>query len=86
MPFPDVVHERFDEWVARQEASGRSFTDEQREWLERMRDHIAASLAITVEDFEAVPFVQHGGVGRAVELFGDDLSPLLDELTEVLAA
>ncbi len=86
VPFPDVVHERFDEWVARQEASGRSFTDEQREWLERMRDHIAASLAITVEDFEAVPFVQHGGVGRAVELFGDDLSPLLDELTEVLAA
>jgi type I restriction enzyme R subunit len=86
VPFPDVVHERFDAWITQQEASGRSFTDEQRAWLERIRDHIAASLTITFDDFEAVPFVQHGGAGKAVELFGDDLSPLLEELTEVLAA
>ncbi len=86
VPFPEVVHERFDAWMSQQEANRRSFTDEQRAWLERMRDHVAASLAITIEDFEAVPFVQHGGVGKAVELFGDDLSPLLDELTDVLAA
>jgi type I restriction enzyme R subunit len=86
LPFPDVVHERFDKWMAQQEASGRTFTGEQRIWLERIRDHIAASLTMTVEDFEAVPFVQHGGLGKAYELFGSDLSPLLDELTEVLAA
>jgi hypothetical protein len=30
--------------------------------------------------------VQHGGIGKAYELFGEELSPLLDELTEVLAA
>jgi type I restriction enzyme R subunit len=86
VPFPEVVRERFDAWMAQQEATGRTFTDEQRLWLERIRDHIAASLTITVEDFEAVPFVQHGGLGKAHELFGDDLPPLLEELTEVLAA
>ena len=86
VPFPKVVHERFNAWVAQQEASGRTFSATQRVWLERIRDHIAASLAITVDDFEAVPFVQHGGVGKAYELFGDDLVPLLDELTDVLAA
>ncbi|MDQ3689502.1 MAG: DEAD/DEAH box helicase family protein [Chloroflexota bacterium] len=86
VPFPQIVHERFDAWVAQQEASGRAFTDEQRVWLERIRDHIAASLTIAAEDFEAVPFVQQGGLGKAYELFGDKLTPLLDELTEVLAA
>ncbi len=86
VPFPELVHERFDGWMAQQEASGRTLTDEQRTWLERIRDHIAASLTITVDDFEAVPFVQHGGLGKAYELFGNDLSRLLDELTEVLAA
>jgi len=86
VPFPEVVQERFEVWMAHQEAAGRTFTDEQRAWLERICDHIAASLAITADDFEAVPFVQHGGLGKAYELFGDHLTPLLDELTEVLAA
>ena len=86
VPFPDVVCERFEVWMGQQESDGRLFTVDQRAWLERIRDHIAAALAITVDDFEAVPFVQHGGLGKAYELFGDDLSPLLDELTEVLAA
>ena len=86
VPFPEIVEERFDTWMAQQETAGRSFTAEQRNWLERIRDHIAASLMIAADDFEAVPFVQHGGVGKAYELFGDELTPLLDELTEVLAA
>jgi type I restriction enzyme R subunit len=86
VPFPAVVQERFASWMAQQERVGRSFTVEQRAWLERIRDHIAASLAIGAEDFEGVPFVQHGGLGKAYELFGEQLAPLLDELTEVLAA
>jgi hypothetical protein len=31
-------------------------------------------------------FAERGGLGKAVELFGEQLDPLLDELTEVLAA
>ena len=86
IPFPVLVQERFEAWFSDQETAGRTFTDEQRAWLERIRDHIAASLAMGAEDFEGVPFVQHGGLGKAYELFGEQLTPLLDELTEVLAA
>jgi type I restriction enzyme R subunit len=69
-----------------QEKKGRRFTDEQRQWLEAIRDHIAASLAIQVDDFDYVPFAQRGGLDKANQVFGKDLSPLLNELNQVLAA
>ena len=55
-------------------------------WLDMIRDHIAASLAISTDDFDYVPFAEHGGLGRAAQLFGDDLTPLLDELNRELVA
>ena len=57
-PFHDQVNERFAQWLMQQEKKGRKFTDEQRQWLEAIRDHIAASLAIQVDDFDYVPFAQ----------------------------
>ena len=63
-----------------------SFTLEQREWLDRMAEHIATSLAIEPDDFEDGWFGQHGSLGRAHALFGDKLKPLLAELNERLAA
>jgi type I restriction enzyme R subunit len=86
VPYPELVGERFKVWLLQQENAGRTFTPEQLAWLERIRDHVAASLAISTEDLGEVPFAQHGGLGRAHELFGAELSPLLDELNEVLAA
>ncbi len=85
-PFRDQVNERFAQWMAQQEKSGRRFTIEQRQWLEAIRDHIAASLTIGVDDFEYVPFVQRGGLGKARQVFGKDLAPLLEELNSTLAA
>ena len=69
-----------------QQVAGRAFTEEQLDWLRRIRDHVAAAMAITPDDFQYTPFVERGGIGRAVELFGDELAPLLDELNEALAA
>ena len=63
-----------------------NFSDEQRQWLEAIRDHIAASLAIQMDDFDYVPFAQRGGLGKANQVFGKDLGPLLNEMNEVLAA
>jgi type I restriction enzyme R subunit len=84
VPYPDLVHERFRAWLLAQENAGRVFTPEQLVWLERIAEHVAASLGISTDDFAYVPFVGAGGLGKAVELFGDDLGPLLDELNEVL--
>ena len=86
VPFPDKVKARFANWIAQQENSGRKFTAEQMRWLEMIRDHVATSVEITPEAFDFNPFSQAGGLGRAAQLFGKDLRPLLDELNEALAA
>lgn len=86
VPFPEHVNERFSGWLLQQKQAGRIFTLEQTQWLERIRDHIAASLTISTDDFQYTPFSQHGGLGKAYEVFGDGLNPLLDELNETLAA
>lgn len=68
------------------DANGRKFTEEQRQWLELIRDYIASSLVIEPGDFDYVPFAQHGGIGKAYQVFGKGLQPLLEELNETLAA
>ena len=86
VPYRDLVSERFTAWLRMQEQAGRRFTPEQLAWLERIRDHLAASLTIGPDDFDFTPFVEHGGLGRAHEVFGEQLEPLMRELTEALAA
>jgi len=84
--YPDLVNERFDAWLQQQRNAGREFTDEQVAYLRLIRDHLAGSLAIAPPDLQSPPFSTHGGLGRARRLFGVELTPLLDELTEVLVA
>jgi len=84
VPYPELVRERFRAWLLAQENAGRVFEPEQLAWLERIRDHVATSLGIATDDFDYTPFREAGGLGKAAEVFGDDLAPLLDELNEVL--
>ena len=86
VPFPDLVDQRYQAWLAEQEAAGRIFTPEQRVWLDRIRDHIAASLRITADDLDSPGFSEHGGLGAAYATLGDDLTDLLDQLNQELAA
>ncbi len=86
VPYPEQVRRRFDSWRAQQAQRGRSFTAEQVRWLEMIRDHVATSLEMTVDDFDLTPFTEQGGLGRASQVFGADLRPLLEELNEVLVA
>jgi len=86
VPFPEQVAGKFGAWLGQQEAAGRRFTTEQREWLELIRDHIAASVQIEREDFALAPFTERGGLGRVYQVFGAELDPLLEELNEVLVA
>ena len=84
VPYPELVSERYAAWILAQENAGRTFSGEQRAWLDRIRDHIAASLEITAGDFAYTPFVEHGGLGRATAVFGEELGALLEELSGVL--
>jgi len=85
VPFQQKVVERFASWLKQQENQGVSFTEQQQMWLTMIRDQIGSSLEMDVEDFDYTPFNQHGGLGRAAQLFGDRLPQLLDELNEALA-
>ena len=78
-PFSVSVNRRFGEWLASQ-----TFTEEQLLWLEMIRDHIATSLDIRMEDFEYAPFAELGNGAKVYELFGDGLDNVLKELTEKL--
>jgi type I restriction enzyme R subunit len=86
VPFRDQVETRFAAWLATQEQQGVSFTPDQLQWLTWMKENIASELGIRPDSFEYTPFVEHGGIGKAAQVFGERLTPLMDELTEVLAA
>ena len=86
VPFREQVEARFTAWLAAQETQGTTFTPEQMQWLTWMKENIAAEMDIAPDSFEYTPFVEHGGLGKAHQVFGERLSPLMEELTEVLAA
>jgi type I restriction enzyme R subunit len=85
VPYREELRERYETWLKERDADN-AFTLEQREWLDRMAEHIATSLAIAPEDFESGWFGQRGSLGRAHALFGEKLRPLMTELNERLAA
>ena len=85
IPYADGVRARYQAWLTERDAE-TNFTPEQREWLDRIAEHIATSLTIEPEDFEDGWFGQQGSLGKAHALFGNNLQPLMAELNERLAA
>ena len=85
-PFADSVSERFNEWLMDKTKAGTVFTLGQLAWLNLMRDQIATSLSIEADDLDLAPFNQRGGLGKAHQLFGEQLPKPLDELNAVVAA
>ena len=79
-PFADHVNRRFAGWLAMQETAGRDFTDEQRWWLEAIRDRIAGNVSAEMRDLQNSPLDQRGGLIAAYDMFGDDLQTIIDEL------
>jgi type I restriction enzyme R subunit len=85
-PYSEQVRVNYGAWKEERIQAGATFSSEQEEWLDRMAEHIATSLSIEPADFETGWFAQHGSLGRAHALFGDQLGLLLAELNEKLAA
>jgi type I restriction enzyme R subunit len=85
-PFAATVQERYERWLQEQEAAGASFTPEQKQWLDAIKDHLATSLRIEQDDFELGELQRLGGLGRVYMVFGEDLTKIMDDLNERLAA
>jgi type I restriction enzyme R subunit len=86
VPIATLVDERYQQWLGQQQQAGVTFTSEERQWLDAIKDHIATNLSIDTDDLEEVPFSRYGGLGKAYQLFGERLSAILTELNERLAA
>ena len=74
------------QWTLRRNAGAVHFTDEQMEWLRLIKDHIAVSLSIELEDLELSPFDRKGGLGRFFDVFGDQYEAILQEMNVELVA
>lgn len=86
-PLPSVIAGRFNLWLGREEKAGRIYSDEQRNWLMAIRDHLGVNIEIRPEDMMDAPeFSARGGIVRARALFGAKLPALLEELSDVLVA
>lgn len=85
-PFADKVNYNFQQWTFRRNAGAVHFTPEQMEWLQLVKDHIAASLSIQKEDLELSPFDRRGGLGRFYQVFGDRYEEILQEMNRELVA
>ncbi|WP_291993384.1 type I restriction-modification enzyme R subunit C-terminal domain-containing protein [Candidatus Accumulibacter sp. ACC003] len=86
VPYPERVAANFKAWMVQQEEAGKGFTDEQRWWLEKMAEHIASNLGVEAEDFSYAPFDQRGGLGRVHQIFGGELTKVIEDLNRELAA
>jgi type I restriction enzyme R subunit len=81
-----TAEERVDLALARI-TEGVTFTPDQQQWLERIRDALVENLSIDEEDFDALPVLQReGGWGRANRAFNNKLRELLPRINEAIAA
>src|ERR1043166_394750 len=81
-PFPELARQRFGNWLTQQEAAaGKTFTSEQRAFLQVIADEIGANAALETRDLDHGTLKSRGGLPRALALFGKDRLPtLLEEL------
>lgn len=84
VPYPERVGRRYAEWLKAQEAEGKTFTPEQRWWLDQVATHIGVNLEIHAQDFNYGEFFNRGGQVAALRSLGPRLMDLLDELNERL--
>lgn len=85
-PFADKVNYNFMQWTLRRNAGAVHFTEEQMEWLRMIKDHIASSLSIELEDLDLSPFDHKGGLGRFYDVFGEAYESILQEMNVELVA
>lgn len=86
-PYDTTVQENFRKWIFQQNAGQHNrFTEEQMEWLRMVKDHIASSFHIDLEDLDYTPFDSQGGRGKMWKLFGEEMEKVIQELNEIMVA
>ena len=83
-PFHKLVDQRFSSWLDQQ---SNNFSEEQQQWLGRIKDQIANNAEFEMDDFEYIPACkEEGGLLKAQSLFGKELPVIVQELNGYLIA
>lgn len=83
--YDKTVDRNFQKWVFEKQAGALKFNEEQMNWLRMMKEHIATSFHIEVDDLDRTPFDAHGGRGMMFRLFGSGMNTIFSEMNEALA-
>lgn len=85
-PYDKTVDRNFQQWLFKKQAGPLKFNKEQMEWLYMLKEQIANSIHVDMEDLDFTPFDAKGGRGRMWQLFGNEMENIISELNEALAA
>ena len=81
-----TAQERVDKALEKVKA-GKSFNQDQLNWLGLIREHLIKNLTIELDDFETAPiFERQGGKVKAQRVFEDKLLSLINEINFAVAA
>lgn len=82
-----TIDKNFQTWVFdKHKGASQKFTEEQMDWLRMIKEHIATSFHMEIDDLDYTPFDAKGGRGKMWQLFGAEMNALIDELNEAFAA
>ena len=85
--YDKVVDKNFQDWIFKKNAGEhKRFNDEQMNFLRMIKEHIATSFHLELNDLDYTPFDNLGGKGKMWQLFGDEMNKIIDELNEALVA
>jgi type I restriction enzyme R subunit len=62
------------------------FTDDQKWWLDRIKDAISQSAQFDVKDLEMSPFTERGGSSGVEAALGNSVTDLIESLNVELAS
>ncbi|ONH23958.1 hypothetical protein BL253_31555 [Pseudofrankia asymbiotica] len=79
-PHRALIVDRFQNWLLRQEQNGVTFRPDQLWWLERIRDIVATSAGVTLDDVDEPPFTERGGLDGFAAAFGDHAETMLMDI------
>jgi type I restriction enzyme R subunit len=86
VPYAQLVEERYAGWLLQQENMGVKFTDNQKWWLDRIKDAISQSAHFDVKDLEMSPFTERGGTDGVLAELGNSVTDLIESMNVELAS
>lgn len=86
VPYVQLVEERYAGWLLQQENLGVKFTDNQKWWLDRIKDAISQSAHFDVKDLEMSPFTERGGTDGVLAELGNSVKEIIESMNMELAS